>query len=86
MALEHESDTAIAEAVRIAGGQSQLGRKIGRPQTTVHSWLKAGRITANDSAVLDVERETGVPKERLRPEAYPTTPPEPARDALEPAR
>lgn len=70
MAIEHESDTALAKAVRAAGSQSAFGRLIGRRQSTIRQWLMERKpLPAED--VLLVERETGIPKEVLRPDIYP---------------
>lgn len=69
MALEHDSDSPLALAVRKAGSQSAFGRLLGTRQSTVRDWLLANRLPAEH--VLLVERETGVPKEELRPDIYP---------------
>ncbi len=69
MALEHESDSALARAVRAAGSQSAFGRVVGKRQSTIHDWLKAGELPAEH--VLTVERETGIPRHDLRPALYP---------------
>lgn len=75
MALEHDSVSVIALAVRKAGSQSAFGRLIGKRQSTVAEWLKAGRIPAEQ--VLDVEQATGISRHELRPDIYPDerTPP-----------
>lgn len=67
MALEHETDSALAEAVRAAGSQTAFGEMIGRRQSTIHDWLRDGKPLPVEY-VLIVERETGIPKERLRPD------------------
>ena len=68
MALEHESDSALARAVRLAGSQSAFGRLIGKRQSTVHEWLKANALPPEH--VLTVERETGISRHDLRPDVY----------------
>lgn len=68
MALEHESDTALAKAVRVAGSQSAFGRILGKSQSTVREWLKR-ELPAE--FVLKVEAETGVSRHQLRPDLYP---------------
>jgi DNA-binding transcriptional regulator YdaS (Cro superfamily) len=61
---------ALEEAVEKAGGQSRLARKIGAKQQNVWDWLnKSGVVSPR--FVLAVERETGVPRHRLRPDLYP---------------
>jgi DNA-binding transcriptional regulator YdaS (Cro superfamily) len=74
MALEHESDSALAKAVRTAGSQSAFGRIIGKRQSTVHEWLKADRPLPSEF-VLRVEAATGVSRHALRPDIYPTNDP-----------
>lgn len=69
MALEHDSDSVIAMAVRKAGSQSAFGRLIGKRQSTVAQWLKAGRLPPEH--VLAVEEATGVSRHDLRPDIYP---------------
>jgi len=69
MAIEHESDTALAQAVRAAGSQSAFGRLVGKRQSTVREWLITDRLPAEH--VLAIEAATGVPKEQLRPDIYP---------------
>lgn len=75
MALEHESDTAIARAVRAAGSQSALGRFIGKRQSTIRDWLVRGVVPAEFVQVVEVA--TGIEKEELRPDLFgqPEAPP-----------
>lgn len=86
MALEHETESAIARAVRAAGSQSAFGRTIGVNQSTVNGWLKAGRMRGDGALVRRVEAATGVSRTELRPDIYPPETVAPHRDALEPAR
>jgi len=72
MSLEHRLDTPLAKAVRIAGGQSALGRICSRRQSSIRELLLKGRPLWAES-VLKVEAATGVPKEELRPDIYPPT-------------
>jgi DNA-binding transcriptional regulator YdaS (Cro superfamily) len=61
---------ALTRAVANAGGQSALGRKCGVKQGHVWHWLnRSRRVPAGQ--VLNVERETGVPRQALRPDLYP---------------
>lgn len=69
MALEHESDSILAQAVRAAGSQSAFGRLVGKRQSVISSWLKAGRVSHND--VLLVEAKTGISRHDLRPDLHP---------------
>ncbi|PTW45098.1 YdaS antitoxin of YdaST toxin-antitoxin system [Sphingomonas faeni] len=68
MALEHESDSALARAVRVAGSQSAFGRLVKKRQSTVREWLLADRLPGE--YVLAIELATKIPKEELRPDLY----------------
>lgn len=70
MALEHDSDSALARAVCAAGSQSAFGRLIGRNQSTIATWLK-GRVDLPAEHVLKVEAATGISRHDLRPDIYP---------------
>ena len=70
MGIESTIDTPLALAVRKAGSQSAFARLIGRSQASVHEWLRDSRALPAEHVLL-VERETGVPKEELRPDIYP---------------
>lgn len=65
---------ALRRAVEIAGGQSELARRIGGrcKQQNVWSWLNVTRQPAAEY-VLDIERATGgqVSRHDLRPDLYP---------------
>ena len=69
MALEHESDSALARAVRAAGSQSAFGRLIGKRQSHVFYWLNEAKQLPAEH-VLTVERETGISRHDLRPDVY----------------
>lgn len=68
MALEHESDSALARAVRKAGSQSAFGRLLGKRQSVVFGWLQRGILPAE--MVLAVEAATGISRHELRPDIY----------------
>ncbi|WP_341210695.1 transcriptional regulator [Sphingomonas paucimobilis] len=70
MAIEHESDSALAKAIRAAGSQSAFGRLIKTPQPTVNGWLKR-KAPLPAEHVLLVEERTGVSRHELRPDLYP---------------
>ena len=59
------ADSGLEEAIRAAGGITELARRIGISQPSVSSWdrVPAGRI-------LSVEAATGVPRAILRPDLY----------------
>jgi TorA maturation chaperone TorD len=60
-------DAGLDEAVRVAGGVSELARKIGISQPSVSNW---NRVPAE--RVLIVEAVTGVDRSILRPDLYVT--------------
>lgn len=59
-------DPVINEAIAIAGGPTALTRMIGIKLPALYSWKK---VPAR--RVLAVERATGIPRTRLRPDLYP---------------
>jgi DNA-binding transcriptional regulator YdaS (Cro superfamily) len=68
MALEHESDSALARAVRKLRSQSAFGRLVGKRQSSVREWLKSDTLPPEH--VLAVEAATGVSRYELRPDVY----------------
>lgn len=58
----------IKKAVKIAGGQAELARKVGVRQPAVHRWIKAKTVPAK--RVLQVEKITGISRYKLNPEIY----------------
>ena len=69
MALEHDSDSALARAVRAVGSQSAFGRLIAKRQSVIHAWLREAMPLPAEH-VLTVERETGISRHDLRPDVY----------------
>jgi len=67
MALEHESDTALARAVRAAGSQSAFGRLIGKRQSVINGWLDRGELLPS-KFVETIEEATGISRYDLRPD------------------
>lgn len=66
---------ALEQAISIAGTQAELARRIAtaeRPikQQHVWNWLKRDKKVPPE-VVLDIERETGVSRHKLRPDIYP---------------
>lgn len=79
---------ALREAIGKIGSQSATARLLKVTQGAVSKWL-SGKKPLPAKHVLIVEAETGVAKERLRPDIYPAV--SPAIDVvrfgnLEPAR
>ncbi|MGB2658345.1 MAG: YdaS family helix-turn-helix protein, partial [Pseudolabrys sp.] len=58
-------DPGLSEAIRAAGGVSELARQIGISQPSVSNWI---RIPAE--RVVSVESATGVDRAVLRPDLY----------------
>jgi TorA maturation chaperone TorD len=58
-------DQGLTEAIRTAGGVSELARRLGISQPSVSNW---NRIPAE--RVLDVEAATGIERVVLRPDLY----------------
>jgi TorA maturation chaperone TorD len=59
------TDRGLAEAIRAAGGVTELARRIGISQPSVSNWL---RVPAE--RVLSVEAATGIGRAILRPDLY----------------
>jgi TorA maturation chaperone TorD len=58
-------DPGLSEALRAAGGVSELARRIGIAQPSVSNWARVP-----SERVLSVESATGVRREVLRPDLY----------------
>ncbi|HEY6832434.1 MAG TPA: Cro/CI family transcriptional regulator, partial [Pseudolabrys sp.] len=58
-------EPGLSEAIRAAGGVSELARQIGISQPSVSNWI---RIPAE--RVIAVEAVTGVDRATLRPDLY----------------
>lgn len=64
--ISPERDAGVQKAITEAGGVASLASKIGVSSQAVSQWK---RIPAE--RVIEVERATGVRRERLRPDLYP---------------
>lgn len=58
-------ESAIAEAIRLAGGPASLAKALGESTQTVVNWRARGIAPAN--RCVAIEQVTGVPRRRLRP-------------------
>src|SRR5690349_1151471 len=58
-------DPGLSEAIRVAGGVSELARQLGISQPSVSNWI---RVPAE--RVISVEAATGVDRAVLRPDLY----------------
>jgi len=70
MAIEHDLDSGLAKAVRMAGSQSAFGRIIGKRQSVVYDWFRRD-VALPAELVRQVEQATGLSKHTLRPDLYP---------------
>jgi DNA-binding transcriptional regulator YdaS (Cro superfamily) len=59
---------ALEKAINAAGGLSKLAKMLEVKPQVVHNWRVRG-IPAE--RVLDIERATGVPRNKLRSDLYP---------------
>lgn len=57
---------SVARVIEKAGGPSAVGTAIGKTRQAVAKWL---RIPPQH--VLTLERLSGIPKEKIRPDIYP---------------
>lgn len=55
-------------AVRLAGGQSALARRLNVRQGTIWKWLRSGKPGAE--YVLEIEQTTGVSRHDLRRDVF----------------
>ena len=64
--MSDSPEIALQEAISAVGGASALARKLGIKQPSVFGWRQVPA-----SRVIAVEKATGVPRQRLRPDIYP---------------
>ncbi|WP_110300361.1 helix-turn-helix domain-containing protein [Blastomonas natatoria] len=70
MAELESSVQAFHRAIQVVGGQSALGRLIGKPQSTVWEWVDRKKPLPAEF-VLTIEHATGISRHELRPDIYP---------------
>jgi DNA-binding transcriptional regulator YdaS (Cro superfamily) len=61
---------AILDAINRAGGMRPLAKRLGVTHQTVLKW-RDGRLRITAERAVDVEREVGVERHRLRPDLWP---------------
>ena len=59
-------DDALREAIAAAGGLRALARMLNMAHQALSTWRRVPPLR-----VLEVERLTGIPRTRLRPDVYP---------------
>jgi DNA-binding transcriptional regulator YdaS (Cro superfamily) len=74
MSRKDERDEVVNAAIRAAGGLSRLGKAVGITAQGVWRWR---RIPPQH--VATVERVTGIPRERLRPDIFGAPRPRPRK-------
>lgn len=73
-AMSRHFNAALNEAAKAAGGIGPLSEKLGLSYQAVWKWRQ---IPAHQ--VIAIERLTGIPRERLRPDLYGAPRPRPRR-------
>jgi DNA-binding transcriptional regulator YdaS (Cro superfamily) len=58
-------NAGLKKAVKVMGGQAALARQLGLTRAAVHRW---DLVPAK--WIIDIERLTGVSREKLRPDLY----------------
>ncbi|HEY5379233.1 MAG TPA: YdaS family helix-turn-helix protein [Pseudolabrys sp.] len=70
-AMDNDRKGAFQRAIREAGGQVALGKKIGAGQSKIAFWLNDAKKGVAADYVLKIEEVTGVSRHELRPDIYP---------------
>lgn len=70
MSTEGSSVDGLEAAIELAGGQAALAELLGVRQSHVSNWKNRNRRVPAER-VLEIERVTGVSRQRLRPDLYP---------------
>jgi DNA-binding transcriptional regulator YdaS (Cro superfamily) len=61
----------LERAIKIAGGQSALARKIGVTQSVIWFWLNQSKRGVPAEFVLKIEQATGISRHEFRPDIWP---------------
>ena len=66
------TNTALEQAVQIAGGQSRLASLIGKSQGHVHYWLRHAKAGVPPDVAIEIDRalDGAVSKQALRPDIF----------------
>lgn len=65
---QRQCRAATREAIRSAGGQAALAKRLGIHRSSVSRWEADGRVPTERAAT--VAQISGVPLERLRPDLF----------------
>lgn len=73
MEATHAPRQALDQAIRSAGSQSELARRIGVNQQNISHWLNKANGTVPAEQVIPIETATdgAVTRHQLRPDIYP---------------
>ena len=61
------SKSVVEKAIKLSGGVGALAKALGISPQAVHKWKTAG-VPAD--RVVDLEEQSGLPREMLRPDLY----------------
>ena len=64
------SNEALQRACDAVGGQSKLARRLGTTQSQIWYWLNDSKRGVPAEFVLSIEKETGIPRHKLRPDLW----------------
>nr|WP_315043263.1 helix-turn-helix domain-containing protein [uncultured Moraxella sp.] len=64
------STIALSKAIKIAGGQTALAKKIGTKQQNIWAWVHRDK-KASAKYVVKISEATGIPCYELRPDIFP---------------
>lgn len=69
--LSNKSSAALLRAIQLAGSQSALGRRLGRPQALIHKWLHSKKpVGADHCAAIERVTAGAVTRRDLRPDDW----------------
>ncbi len=64
--------SSVKQIINDSGGAIEIARILRIPVQTVYSWMLRDVVPA--TRVIDIERLTGVPRHKLRPDIFPAPP------------
>lgn len=70
-----DAKDALKRAIKEAGSQQELGKRIGVPQSLVSYWLNKAKIGIAAEYVHATADATGIPAHELRPDIFPPNSP-----------
>ena len=67
------SNRVLDQAIAAMGSQTALAKAIGKSQGHISKWLERNYVPAE--SVLAIEKATGIPRQKIRPDLYPDAQP-----------